>query len=341
MLQVVASPAGILLPELELHLDPSVATPCAYVSHAHADHARGASGGTLLCSAETAALLAARGPVTADVHVLPWDRPTSMRLGDADVALSLAPAGHVLGAAQLVVDHPRHGRLVYTGDYRTGGGATHATGAPVPCDALVIESTFALPIFQFPDRTATLTSIVEWCRAGLADGATPVLLAWALGKAQALVHALLEARVPVMAHGAVHRVCAAYEALGVPLGVADGRLRPYADVPRHHRAVLVTPPRTRTQPMVDKRKDARIALVSGWARIDAVVEQRRADAAFVLSDHADHDDLVATALATGAREIVCTHGDAQVLAHVLVSRHGKNAGALDLGALDAREEEVA
>ncbi|MBL8715091.1 MAG: hypothetical protein JNL79_03810 [Myxococcales bacterium] len=340
MLPLVATPAGLLLSELGLHLDPSTAVPHAFVSHAHADHARAAAGGTIYCSPETAALLAARGPIGADVVTLDWDRRLEMRLGGEAVSLSLAPSGHVLGAAQLIVDHARHGRLVYTGDYRTGPGDTHATGAPVACDALVIESTFALPIFAFPDRAATLASIVEWCRATLAAGQTPVLLAWALGKAQALIHALLAAALPVMAHGAVHRMCAAYEALGIPLGVADGRLRAYADVPKKERAVLVTPPRTRATPMVDKRKDARIALVSGWAMVDAAVEQRRADAGFALSDHADHDDLVATVKTTGARQIVCTHGDGDALAHVLVTRHALVAGALDVAAIDTREEAI-
>lgn len=340
MLPLVATPAGLLLTELGLHLDPSTAVPHAFVSHAHGDHARAVDGGTIYCSPETAALLAARGAIGADVVTLDWDRRLDVRLGGEAVSLSLAPAGHVLGAAQLIVDHARHGRLVYTGDYRTGPGDTHATGAPVACDALVIESTFALPIFAFPDRAATLAAIVEWCRATLAAGQTPVLLAWALGKAQALIHALLAADLPVMAHGAVHKMCAAYEALGVPLGVADGRLRAYADVPKKERAVLVTPPRTRATPMVDKRKDARIALVSGWAMIDAAVEQRRADAAFALSDHADHDDLVATVKTTGARQIVCTHGDGDVLAHILVTHHALVAGALDVASIDAREEAI-
>ncbi|MBI4953144.1 MAG: hypothetical protein HY908_14010 [Myxococcales bacterium] len=250
---------------------------------------------------------------------------------------SSGPASSRLGASQLVVDFP-NGRLVYTGDYRTGAGATHATGAPVECDGIIVESTFALPIFRFPDRARTTNALIEWCRARLDDGELPVVIAYALGKSQELVHHLIEAGLAVIAHGAVHRMCAAYESLGRNLGVADQRLRPYADEKKREKmcAVLVTPPGTQAQPMVRKRKDARIAYVSGWATIDAAIEQQRADAAFPISDHADWDDLLATIRASRARAVWVTHGDTHVLAHHLKTL-GFDAVGLDAPSLDARE----
>src|SRR5207248_1881499 len=111
--------------------------------------------------------------------------------------------------------------FVYTGDYRSSPGATHAPGSPLACDELVIESTYALPIFAFPPRDAVLARLVAWCRARLDEGVTPVVLGYALGTSQEVVHALLGAGLEVVAHGAVHRICAVYERLGVPLGVAD------------------------------------------------------------------------------------------------------------------------
>ncbi|GAC1519277.1 MAG: ligase-associated DNA damage response exonuclease [Polyangiales bacterium] len=336
---------GLYLPALDLWLDPRGGGERAFVSHAHGDHGgldRGA--GSILASAQTLALLAARRATPLhDARALEWgdsiELPIAADHGGGTARLSIAPAGHVLGAAQLIVDHPG-GRLVYTGDYRTGPGATHATGAPVPCDELVIESTFGLPIFRFPPRDATLARIVDWCRAALDEGEVPVLLGYALGKAQELVHASLAAGLPTVAHGAVHRVCAAYEALGISLGVGDGRLIPYASWTATRErdrtaAVIVAPPQTQGQPMIRKMRRARVAYVSGWALIDAAVEQRRADAGFALSDHADYDDLIDTARATGARRVYATHGDDSALfARLVHEATGIETRALESAPLD-------
>jgi len=340
--EVELRPEGVYLPAIDLFLDPDRQVERAYVSHAHGDHLGGRDSGMVIGSPETLALVSARGNLALPgERVLGWDESMELPIvhshGGGTARLSIAPAGHVLGASQLVIDFP-NGRLVYTGDYRSGPGATHATGAPVECDAIIVESTFALPIFRFPDRAKTTSALIDWCRARLEGGELPVVIAYALGKSQELVHHLLEAGLPVTAHGAVHRMCAAYESLGRNLGVADERLRPYAEEKKREkmRAVLVTPPGTQAQPMVKKRKDARIAYVSGWAMIDAAIEQQRADAAFPISDHADWDDLLSTVKASGARHAWVTHGDTHVLANHLRSLCVE-ATALDAPPIDARE----
>jgi putative mRNA 3-end processing factor len=346
MLEIESRAEGPYIAALDLHLDPRSDVRRAFVSHAHGDHIGAVRSGQVIASHETLRLIEARRrEAPPGAHPLAWDGALELPLSSGGTArLSIAPAGHVLGAAQLVIDHPG-GRLVYTGDYQSGSGATHAAGAPVACDELVIESTFALPIFRFPDRAATRARLVDWCAARLGEGRTPVVVAYALGKSQEIARALIARDLPLVAHGAVLNVCAAYEALGVPLGVADGRVRAYAEEKKSGRtgkgkrmnAVLLVPPRS--SPMIKKQRDAVIAYASGWAILDAAIEQQRADAAFVLSDHADHDDLMATARATGARRVITTHGDAVVLAGLL-RRAGIDAMALESQALDQAEEAV-
>jgi len=222
---------------------------------------------------------------------------------------------------------------VYTGDYQSGGGLTHATGAPVPCDVLLVEATFGLPIFRFPPRETVRANIVSWCEQRLAAGEVPVLLAYALGKAQELCAALGQAGVPVIAHGAVAKMCAAYEALGVALpGV-----RPYSAEDTAP-GVFVVPPWTRGQAFVKKRKNARIAYISGWARIDAARERFDADAVFTLSDHADYDDLLFVVRSSGARRVYTTFGHAAPFAAML-RELGIDARPLEALGRDAREQE--
>lgn len=335
-------PGGLYLPALGLFLDPDREVARAFVSHAHGDHVGGASSGTVFASPETIALVEARRETKMPGAVpLEWGASIEMAIepehGGGMARLSIEPAGHVLGAAQLVIDHPR-GRFVYTGDYRTGPGATHAEGAPVECDTLAIETTFGLPIFSFPDRERVLSEIVSWCREALDAGQTPVLLAYALGKSQALVHTLFAAGLPVIAHGAVHRVCAAYESLGVPMGVAEGRLKAYVEEKKRGLGgVLIAPPTAAGAPMIKKRTGLRVGYVSGWALLDAAIEQHRADAGFVLSDHADFDDLLSVVEESGARFVYATHGEAAPFASVLNER-GLATQALQVHAIDEREE---
>ncbi len=335
-LSVVMSSAGLFLPALDLHLDPSTGVQAAFVSHAHGARVGGLNSGTMLASKETLRLLELRpGPPPAG-RVLGWndsiERPLTAAFGGGMARLSIAPAGHLLGAAQLVIDHPG-GRLVYTGDYQSGPGLTHEAGAPVPCDELVIESTYALPIFRFPDRARVRASLVAWCRARIDEGHAPVVIAVSLGKSQEIVRALVDAELPVMVHEAVHRGCEAYESLGVPLGLALHKVLPYAKTKGAPASVLVAPPNAYADAMIKKLPNARVAYVSGRALLDASIEQLRADLGFPLSDHADHDDLMATVRATGARRVFTTLGDAKSFA-TLLEQHGVEATALEAPSLD-------
>jgi Cft2 family RNA processing exonuclease len=343
-LPIELRPAGLYLPTLELHLDPRSDVPSAFVSHAHFDHA-GAHAREALTSYETRALVEARRevPLSGDVQIVPWDGFLERRMTDGATArLSIAPAGHVLGAAQLVIDHPG-GRFVYTGDYQSGPAATHAEGKPVACDELVIETTFGLPMFRFPDRAETLETMATYCDERIEAGETPVVVAYALGKAQEIARALTSRGIPVVAHGATMKVCRAYEALGVKVGVSEGLVRAYADEKKEGRAkadslgaALLVPPGSGA--MFRKRRSARVAYVSGWAVLDAAVERQRADAAFALSDHADHDDLVATVAWSGARVVYATHGDDASVFASLLRKRGIDARPLELASLDGHDD---
>jgi hypothetical protein len=346
---------GILLRALDLRLDPVAPPPdglasgpsaadsaagapdeLTFVSHVHAGAI--APSAPALASHETLALMGALGMDAARTTALDWggaiERPIRSEYGGGTARVSIAPAGHVLGAAQLVVDHPR-GRFVYTGDWSPYGGETHRPGAAIGCDELLITCTFGLPIFRFDPPDRTTTALVDWCRATLSAGTTPVVLSPSPGPAQAIVRALTAAGLPVVATTDLRRVCDAYEALGVALGPV-GDIEGAGRSPRgaRARAVLVAPPGSRASELRVPGPRA-VAYASGWALLDAAVEQRRADAAFALGDQADFDALVALVDATGARAIHAARGDAAVFAHALRQR-GRDADAIDLPAIDAR-----
>jgi putative mRNA 3-end processing factor len=299
------------------------------VSHAHA--ARALGGAPAFATPETLAIAAALGARTEEARALAWgdalELPVARELGGGTARLSLAPAGHVLGAAQLVVDHP-HGRLVYTGDWGREGDATHPAGAIVECDELVVATTFALPIFRFDPLARAISSVVDWCAEQLAEQTTPIVLAQTPGPAQSLVRALVAGGLPVSAHDEVRRACVAYEALGV----AQGEVREH--IPGTRGTVVVAPASARATEVRGRGRTA-VAYASGWALLDAAVEQRRADGAFAVADQADHDALFELVRASGARRVIATRGDARAFAHLLRGR-GIDADALELSPIDER-----
>lgn len=325
--RVTMDEAGPFVPALGLWLDPTRPVPLAFVSHAHA--ARAAAGSArVIASRETLALATALGMTMSDAQPLEWDASVELPVdGGRQARLSLAPAGHLLGAAQLVVEHAG-GKLVYAGDWSDEADPTRAPGIAVACDELVVTTTFALPIFRFEPAADVLAALVEWCSSRLGDGVTPVVLAGTPGPAQAIARALSARGLPASGDEEVRRGCAAYEALDVVLGP----LAPHE--PGGRGRVVVASAATRAADLRARGK-VEVAYASGWALLDASVEQKRADAAFVLADQADHDRLVALVQATGARRVVATRGDADAFAHLLRAR-GVDAEAVDLAPIDER-----
>lgn len=336
---------GLCLRALGLWLDPTRAVPAAFVSHAHAAAACAESGRTM-ASPETLAIAAAAhagagaaaaagagAPAAAgETAALGWgdaiELPVERAFGGGTARLSIVPAGHALGAAQLVVDY-RDARLVYTGDWSADADATHPAGAPVPCDDLVVTATFALPIFRFEPADAVRAALVDWCASRLADGVTPVVLARTPGLAQGIVHALSARGLPVSGDDDVRRACAAYEALDVVLG-------PVAPHEPGARGRVVVASASAKATALRARGKSEVAYASGWAQLDAAVEQKRADEAFVLADQADVDGLTALVRATSAKRVFTVRGDAGPLAQLLRVATALPAQSLGLDAIDER-----
>jgi putative mRNA 3-end processing factor len=336
-LDLGADDAGLCLRALGLWLDPVGATaPSAavFVSHAHAATAAAARSGRVLASRETLALGSELSK--ASLVAMPWGEalawPVDAAHGGGEARLSIAPAGHMLGAAQLVVEYAGR-RLVYTGDFSAEPDETHPPGVPQPCDELIVTSAFALPIFRFDPRARTLAALAEYCADRLSRGVVPVVLAQNPGPAQSIARALLARGIPVAAPDDVRRTSEAYEALGV----AIGSIAPHEAGIRD--AAVIASAGARAADFraggAGGRKRTEVAYASGWAMLDAAVEQKRADAAFVLAGQADHDSLLAWIEASGARVVHVSRGDARAFAHVLRSA-GRDADAIELPPIDER-----
>jgi putative mRNA 3-end processing factor len=291
-----------------LHLDARRRVECAFVSHAHGDHI--ARHDRTIATAATISLMRHRlgEPKRRKTEALPAAFRTPFGLGD--LTLELFPAGHVLGSAQLRV--VRGGvALGYTGDLCTA--ETHAAepAEVMACDVLVLESTFGHPRYVFPAKEETLRAVRRFVDDALSEGATPVLLGYALGKAQEILKHLSDAGYRCAAHPVVHAVNRVYEAHGV----AFPNVRALPPEGPDAGEVVVAPPHLARSPAMRGVRRRRTAVLTGWA-VDGA-RHFHADAAFPLSDHADFPSLLRYAKATGASRVFTVHGFADVLAAAL------------------------
>jgi putative mRNA 3-end processing factor len=292
-----------------LHLDARRRVECAFVSHAHGDHI-GRHDRTI-ATAPTLSLMRHRlgEPKKRKTEALPAAFRTPFGLGE--LTLELFPAGHVLGSAQLRVTNKAGVALGYTGDLCTE--ATHAAepAEVMPCDVLVVESTFGHPRYVFPPKEETLRAVRRFVDETLGDGVTPVLLGYALGKAQEILKYLSGAGYRCAAHPVVHAVNRVYEAHGVSFP----NVRSLPPEGPEAGEVVVAPPHLARSPAMRGVRRRRTAVLTGWA-VDGG-RHFHADAAFPLSDHADFPSLVRYAKATGAARVLTVHGFADVLAAAL------------------------
>ena len=231
--------------------------------------------------------------------------------GLSDLTLELFPAGHVLGSAQLRVT--RNGvALGYSGDLCLEPTLTAEEAEVVECDVLVLESTFGLPCYVFPPKDEVLLRIRRFVDDALSDGMTPVLLGYALGKAQEILKYLGEAGYRCRAHPVVQAVNRIYEAQGIALPRVE-LLGPEGPGPGE---VVVAPPHLARTSSILRIEKRRTAILTGWA-VDGRRGFRGVDAAFPLSDHADFPSLLRYARATGASRVLTVHGYARELAAAL------------------------
>ena len=317
---IAATPAGLGCAAGGFTIDPALPVERAILTHAHGDHAV-AGVAAYLCARPGQALARARLGPAARVEGL--DYGERVRLGD--VAVSLHPAGHVLGSAQVRVE--RGGDVwVVSGDYKTHADPTCAPLEPLACRVFVSEATFALPIFRWPEPAQVLAEVHAWWRANQERGRASVLYAYALGKAQRLL-ALLDADVgPIAVHGAIARQAELYAAEGARLApwVHASEADPKA---LRGRALVLAQPSARNTPWLKRFGPSSDGFASGWMRIRGARRRRALDRGFVLSDHADWDGLLATIEATGAERVLATHGYAEALARWLAER-GRDSGVL-------------
>ena len=311
-MEIQFTPQGIYLPEIELWLDSQDRCENSWISHGHSDHARGLHC-TVIATPETLRVYRVRWPEDAsmpqNLHPLSYGQSMEWR----GATLTAYPASHILGAAQLLIEY-RAQRVVYTGDIKLREPICGVSTEIVPCDHLIIESTFGLPIYRFLSSEDARDRIVGFARECLQGRITPVFVGYPLGRGQEVVHVLCHAGVPTAVHGAIARLMPVYTESGFTF---PGWF-PYNAKETEGKALVVVPGFRAN--LEASGKNTRLAYVSGWAAIDNARNRSGAEELIAYSDHADFNELLALVEGSGAGLVDVVHGYTEAFAHILNQR---------------------
>ncbi|OEZ63341.1 MULTISPECIES: ligase-associated DNA damage response exonuclease [unclassified Duganella] len=316
---VVVRKEGLYCVPGGFYIDPWRPVERAVITHAHGDHARGGHQHYLAAAPGVNVMRARLGPINVDGLAY------GERVTHNGVTISLHPAGHVLGSAQVRMEH-RGEVWVASGDYKVEADATCTPFEPVACDTFITESTFGLPVYRWQPEREVFADINDWWRANAELGRASILQCYSFGKAQRILSGLDPSIGPIICHGAVQALNQVYRDEGV-------RLPPTAmvgevDKEAIGRAIVIAPPSAAGSPWIKRFGDFSDAFASGWMQLRGARRRRGVDRGFVLSDHADWPGLMQAISATGAQRVIVTHGSIAVLVRWL-QQQGLQASGFD------------
>ncbi|MFD2744509.1 MULTISPECIES: ligase-associated DNA damage response exonuclease [Sphingobacterium] len=300
---------GIYCEPGKFYIDPWRPVDYAIITHGHADHAKWGMK-NYLCHHYTVPILQSR--IGADIAVQGVEyHEVISRNG---VKISLHPAGHIIGSAQIRIEYK--GKVsVVSGDYKIQEDGLSTPFEPVKCHEFVTESTFGLPIYRWQPIATQNHQLQQWVQHNQAQQKTSVFVGYSLGKAQRIMQALEEAG-PLYVHYSIGKLNRAFEQIGVRLPkyeIVDLR----EDVKHLDQGIVIVPPSLLESKVIKKIPHMAHAICSGWMQVRGARRWRSADAGFPISDHADWEGLIEAVKATGAEQVHVTHGQTAVFAKYL------------------------
>lgn len=324
---------GLFCPAGNFFIDAWKPVPICLVTHAHGDHAYWGHG-LYIGSPETLRIIKHR--FGRDIPCQPLAAQQKIKLGNCWV--SLHPAGHILGSSQVRIEDAKCVTVI-SGDYKRQSDPTCELFEVVECDIFVTESTFALPIYQWPENEVLEQQVFNWWQENAQSGHASIVFCYSLGKAQRVMNMLMNrSSQKIYLHGAVYSLSKLYREMGI-------KLIDFAPVSEREKGVsfqqdlIIAPPSAIGTPWMKRFGLCKTAFASGWMEVRGTRRRKALDRGFVLSDHADWTDLIRTIEQTKAKIVLTTHGSSAILAKYLQEEKGIEARELQGLAQHFEEED--
>ncbi len=310
---------GLYCQAADIYVDPWRGVDKAIITHAHSDHARWGSS-NYLCAEPGEKVLRYRLQNAPSIETLPYGKAVEIN----GVKISLHPAGHILGSAQVRFEFKGEVWVV-SGDYKLNPDPTCASFEPVKCDTFVTESTFGLPIYKWPNKEELFQEINAWWSKNKSEGRNSLILCYALGKAQRILSGLDLSIAPVYTHGAVEVLNEVYRQSGQNLPLTT---RIQQGVKIEPGAMILAPPSVHNSSWQRKLQPVAVAFASGWMQVRGIRRRRSFDKGFILSDHCDWNSLLTAVRETGASRVLVTHGYSDIFSKYLQTEMGIESSIL-------------
>jgi putative mRNA 3-end processing factor len=313
---------GLYCPPAGIFIDPWRPVDKAVITHAHADHARRGMK-QYLAHAQSKEVMKLR--LGKDIQLQTMCYGETVQLNG--VSLSLHPAGHIPGSAQVRLEY--QGKVaVVSGDYKVEDDGLSTPFEPVKCHEFVSECTFGMPIYDWEPQAEVFKQINDWWKNNAAKGLNSIIFAYSLGKAQRILTHLQPEIGDIFVHGVIANTNEALAADGLAL---PNYIRVNQDLPKSSfkGALIIAPPAVMNGPWLKKFSPYRSANCSGWMNVRGIRRRSSLDHGFVLSDHADWKGLIAAITATEAEKVYLTHGSTAIFGKFLQEEKGIDAVALE------------
>jgi len=311
---------GIYCEIADVYIDPWRPVKKAFVTHAHADHARPGSS-RYVCVDSSREIIK---------HRLKTQNVDSLAFGETlmvnGVRFSFHPAGHIIGSAQIRVEYKGEVWVV-SGDYKTEDDHLSGSFHPLKCNTFITECTFGLPVFNWKNQDLVFNEMNSWWAENSEAKRISFISAYSLGKAQRVISGLDPSVGKIYCHAAVQNINDLARSQGF-----DIQNTQVLDIEMKKKdlegAMIIAPPGFMNSKFMDRLKNIKTASASGWMNLRGARRRSSVDKGFVLSDHADWQGLLSAIKDTGADSILVTHGYVNVFSKYL--RHlGYNAQILE------------
>ena len=300
---------GIYCEAADVYIDPWKPVPRALITHGHADHSRYGS----------KAYLATNIAAPVIKYLLGNIKMETVKFGEVrtinGVKFSFHPAGHILGSAQIRVEHK--GEVwVASGDYKLEDDGLAKPFEPIRCHTFITESTFGLPVYDWKPQEEIFADINAWWRQNAADGKTTFITGYSLGKAQRILRGLDTSIGNIYTHGAVENINEVVRNQGVSLPETT-RITRETDKKIFPKNLILAPPSALNSAWMKKIKSVSVGIASGWMTLRGPRRRKAADRGFPLSDHVDWKDLNKAIAMTEASRVIVTHGYSNIFSKYL------------------------
>ncbi len=306
------SPEGIYCKQADVYIDPWKPVNRALITHAHADHARFGMKHYLAQNDSLPVMKHRLGQI--DIEGIAYNAEIKMN----GVAIRFHPAGHAPGSAQISLEYKGE-QWVISGDYKLGNDGLSAPFEPVKCTHFITESTFGLPVFKWQPQDVVMSAINSWWADNKVAGITSVMLGYSFGKAQRILANLDPSIGEIFVHGAIHNTNLALEKVGYSFP-ENTYVSSDINKSRFKGAIIIAPPSALGSSWIKQFKPFKVATASGWMALRGARRRRNVDKGFVLSDHADFNELNTAVSETGAENIFVTPGYSSVYSKWLRSQ---------------------